>query len=403
MKISVKALYKNGGIGCALKRDKGTPLSARIAYVTQSTVSAARALADTDASMRPGDGDPDVTYGAIVAVVRNEDGTTSGRVIPPGETEPFVLRLDGEDFGLTGTDMLALREAIVARTREGKKLSRDAMRALGGVQEIFEMVSSAPDTERFPASLIAQAYHASMIDAFGDVDLPIDNESFVRKSRADLIRARIGMLDPSHADAMTTAAPLRGLLEDAGIKVSANGVCAEVRHPELREVNEEAIRRTILADERLHHDVFGAVTATPVEKLSAAMIPLDGLSRLRAAKKAHRLSGEWVGRLATRVRSIIQDNQPKAKFDIEVFSEKGRDIMAISDAIGQQAKVAWVYSWPSADRIPVMEVAEGRILNISPEDVPSEEEVKRLTKALGQIEALNLHDQDFEMRERFDG
>jgi hypothetical protein len=407
MKLNTRALFQVGSIGCTQKIAGPDGVEARsearLAYITESSVAAARNLSARDPSFAPGDGDPDVSYGSAVVVSRDAEGVSEGKVLTPGEEAPYFIEVDGKEFSLSGRDMLSLREHMIEATRTGETLSVDARHALSGIQEIFEMVASAPDTERFPAHLIAQAYQAAMIDSFGDFELPISDEEFASKSRGDLLRARIGMLDPAHPDGIESARPLRDLLSESGIQVSESGVGAEIRSATARQITEEAIRRTVLANDRMCREVFGAITGTPIEKLSAAMIPLSGMDRLRKNKSNRRLSGDWIAKATETAKQITQGGMPGYKFELDVFSEGGRDILAISDNVGQKNDVAFIYSWPTADRVPVMEIKSGRILNVSPEEVPDEAELERLSGVLGQLEAVNIHDPDGDFeRGRFD-
>lgn len=397
MKINVKALFEVGGIQCVHKTEEAgveQRHEARLAFVTESTVAAVRDLSSRDPSYAAGDGDPEVGYGCIVAVSRTAEGGSVGHVLKPGEAGDFFLNAGGKDHAMTGSHMLELRESLVSLTREGATLTQDQRYALAGLQDIFEMVASAPDAERFPSILIAQAYHASMIDALGDFDLPISPQDFAAKSKADLLRARIGQLDSSHPDAIASSRSLRDLLKESGVHVSESGVGAEIRSPAARQISEEAIRRTVMANDRMCNELFGSMTATGIERLSAAMIPLADLETLRTRKSNRRLSGDWVEKARDTAKSITQSGMPGYKFEMDVFSEGGRDILAISDNIGQKNGVAFVYSWPTADRLPVAEIESGRVLRISPEEIPDEAEIKRLTEVLGNIEALNMHDPD---------
>jgi hypothetical protein len=404
----VKALFKTGGIRCVQKVvDPETRITtssdAKIAYVTRSTVASARDLSSNNPEYAVSDGDPDVLYGSIVVVVRSPEGQTEGKVIAPGESASLFIRVGDKDIGMTGSDMLGLREAMVGMTKVGGQLNKNQRNALTAIQEIFEMVISAPDVDRFPASLIAQSYHATIIDIFGEVDLPISPEGFAAKSRGDLFRARIGMLDPTNQDAMSYARPLRQILLEAGIDVSETGVGSDITGHAASKINEEAIRRTMQSNNRMTDEVFGAMTGTPIEKLSAAMIPLKSLEKLRDGKAKSRLSGSWVDHITETARSITQAGTFSDSFEMDVFSEGGRDFLTISDDIGQQNDVAFVYSWPTAERIPVVEVSTGRMLNVSPEEVPDEKEIVRLSKVLGQLENVMYLEGDAEFeRSRFD-
>lgn len=396
MKINVKALFQIGSIECSYKttRPDGSEnvSEARFAYVTDVTVKQARKLSVDNATFRPGTGDPDVSYGSAVAVSRDDAGKSEGHVIGPGEDQPFFLSVDGKDHRLSGQDMLKLRESIMACTKGGTPLNSNTKNALEGIQNIFEMIVSAPDIERFPVHLIAQAYQAAMIDHFGTFELPITPAGFAAKSRADLLRARIGILDPSHSDGIAQARPLRDLLSSAGIEVSISGVGVEVRSPAASQITEEAIRRTVLANDRMCGEVFGVMTSTPIEKLSAAMIPLSGIDILRTHKSKNKLSGDWVRKVSETACNITQGNMHGYNFELDVFSEGGRDMLVISDDVGQKNDIAFIYSWPTAERIPVMEIGLTRILNVSPEEVPTEIEIERLSQVLGHLESSHIYD-----------
>ena len=393
MKINTKALFRAKGIRCRkMSGEDGTGFDARIAYVTGQTVEAARGMARRDPALKPGDGDPDLRYGAILAVHATPDGQAAGEIVDPGQAGDYVLQVGDRSMGLCGLDMLDLREAIVALHKSGQALSTDQARALEGVQEIFQMVASAPDPDRFPTPFIAQAYRAAMIDHFGLFESSVDPEQMTRKSRADLIRARIGMLDPGHADAITTARPLRETLSGAGIELSEAGVSRDLSMPGIDKLNEEAIRRAIQSDDSLVRDFFGAVTATPVDRISMATIPLSALKRMRDEGGRAPLSGNWVDTLSERFRRITGDSG--SGFELAMFSEGGRDIIAMSVPDEKRRELAVVYSWPTADRIPVIDAGGMRHLSLSPEEVPSDDEVRRLSEMLGRIEDVANIDPD---------
>jgi hypothetical protein len=398
MKINIKGLLQTCGIAC--RHNSGTSgddvnkVPAKVAFITEKTVKLMREAARTNPDLMPDEDDPDVTYGSIVGLYRDETGVARDEVIPPGETAPYFLSLKGRDIAFTGSHMLSAREELVTETRSGGELSEAHLRALESIQSIFSMVCSAPDTERFNASLIAQSYHAFMIDHFGNFDISIDEESFVRKARADLIRARIGLIDPSHSDAIGTSRELRQILLDAGIEVGLDGIGAEIRSPVAMRINEEAIRRTILSNEKMTKDVFGSLTRTPVDRLSAAMIRKEDLDTLREKKADRRLSGEWIEKVTDLARETTRGASGNYHFSMDIFTEDGRDILVVDDTVGRQQGVAFVYSWPSGERFPVMDIDGHRVMNISREEVPSEVELERLSKILGEIEALGIHDFD---------
>ena len=392
MKLSAKALLKVAGIRCRNhevdpETGEEIALPARLAFVSETTAAAARNLSSRDREYTVTEGDPDVTYGSVLAVSRSANGPSVAKLLKPGEESGFKLEIDGEMLALTGSGMLPLREKMIAMTRAGRALEEGHRHALSGIQEIFEMVSCAPDTDRFPARLIAQAYHASMIDSFGEVELGISDEEFARKSRADLCRARIGQLAPAHVDAMDSSRPLRDLLANAGVEINAAGMGAEIRGAAARQITEEKIRRMILANDRMCREVFGALTLTPIEQLSAAVIAEADHARLLAQKGNRRLTGPWVDRAEQVTRDITRSGMPGYQFDFSLFAEDGRDYLMVADNVSRKNGVAFVYSWPTAMRRPVMEVEAGRMIAVSPADVPDEAEMERLERVLSQLEA----------------
>ncbi|CAN0548966.1 unnamed protein product, partial [Laminaria digitata] len=346
--------------------------------VTEKTVQLVRNLQSGVADKGAGDDLVEVTYGALAAVYRGADGSVDARVFGPGEAAPFQLGLADRSIPFTGPDMLSAREEMVSATKGGSTLSAAQMSTLNSLQDIFEMVCSAPDPKRFPASLMAQSYHAFMIDHFGNFEISVPEEEFVRKARADLIRARIGLIDPGHKDAIGTSRHLRQILLDAGIDVGIDGIGAEIRSPAAMRINEEAIRRTILSNEKMTRDVFGSLTRTPVERLSAAMIRIEDVEILKEKKSSNRLTGDWVEKLTEMARQTTRGASGNYHFSMDMFSEGGRDILVVDDTVGRQQGVAFVYSWPSGERFPVMEIDGNRIMNISTEEIPSENELKRL-------------------------
>lgn len=394
MKISVSGLIETSGIACKYRPDNigdsPTPHPAKVAFVTGQNIQALRG-SSTPTSGREDD-QLEVTYGSVVAVYRDEGTEVQAKVFRPGVAAPFLLTIGSRDIPFTGTDMLRAREEMVKETKAGATLNGPQMLTLTALQDIFEMVCSAPDEERFPASLIAQSYHAFMIDHFGDFEISVTEEEFVRKARADLIRARIGLLDPGHKDAIGTSRQLRQILADAGIEVSLDGIGAEIRSPAAMRINEEAIRRTILSNEKMTQEVFGSLTRTPVERLSAAMISLDDVELLKEKKADCRLTGTWIDKASSLARKTTQGGSSKYHFSMDVFTEHGRDILVVDDTVGRREGVAFVYSWPSGERFPVMDIEGDRVMNISKEEIPTKEELSRLSAVLEQIEALGIHD-----------
>lgn len=149
-----------------------------------------------------------------------------------------------------------------------------------------------------------------------------------------------------------------------------------------------------MSNEKMTRDVFGALTRTPVDRLSAAMIRLEDVDLLKERSATRLLTGDWVEKITHMARQATMGASGNYHFSMDILVQDGRDIVVVIDTVGKQQGVAFVYSWPSAERFPVMDIDGERVMNISSEEVPSIEEFERLSKVLGEIEALGFHDPD---------
>ena len=394
MKINMKALLKVGGIQChhvLLNEKTGEKqrLDAHLAFISEKTVKAARELERCNPAFDPDTDNANVLYGCALVVVPGSH--SEYRVLAAGEAGPYVLDIDGRDFPLVGSDMLSLCDRLMAKERDLEILNMDQRNALDGIRDIFKMVASVPDPERFPDGLVSQAYRFMMFES-GNVRLPVSNARFVAKSRADLYRARIGQIDSFHRDSISSARPLRDLLRKTGIKISENGIDTDIRSSIALRATEEVIRRVMQSNESMCREVFGTLTRTPIEKMSAAMISFSGLEAFRNDASNCLLSGEWINRVRGTAGTIVRGGKPNHGFGMDIYSRGGRDIMVILDQAGRDYKVAFVYSWPTAERIPAMRVDGGYVMSVSPEEIPDHGEIERLREIVENLESVNAHD-----------
>lgn len=388
MKLNVRALFEGNAVRCEKQHEDNygeiATLEAQIVVISETSVMNVRNLAAQDPKYQPSDRDPEVRFGDILAVTRSPDGSTASEVITPGKPSSYYVQIGEENLNLTAS-FLNLRESLVALTRKDVQMTQGQRRLLMGVQETLEMVSSAPDQERFTTALIAEGFQAAMIDAFGDFEMTVTPEQFALKSKADLLRARIGTLDENHPDSLGNANDLRNVLGRAGVEVNSNGIGAQIRAAGNQQITEDSMRRSIQSNDQMCRKVFGAMTNTPIEKLSAAMISIEQLGQLRENLGDRRLTGDWVDAVKERATDITRGAMGNYSFEMDMFVDGGRDILVIDDTIGRRNGVAFAYSWPTADRHPIMEIDRGRVYNISPEEVPSEEEIERLTVIVNQL------------------
>lgn len=401
MKFNAKAIFEQGGIKCRYDcaGEDGSPVTcqARAAFVTESLVEALRAKDQNGDIPEAGDGDPELVFGMIAVAFQRPDKTTGSLLIPPGKTANLTMLVGGAAIGMSGANLLTLREAMVSHSRTGGALNEDQKKALAAIQEVFGMVRSAPDPERFPDDLIAQAYHAAMIDEFGEHELPIPRENYARSSRATLLKARIAMLDPKSKSGLSSASPLKEVLKSSGIDISGNGISVKTSAPE--GLTEEAIRMSLAGNKDMSKLISG-ITATPVMGISAAMVSLNDREQLRTLKARRKLSGTWVDHIGLEISKAL----PKGRgAGCDMFSIDGRDILLVADGVSVRNDAVFLYSWPTADRIPVMDVSGKKMMNISVEEAPEPIEIDALRQELATLSALQSSDdpRDAE-RGRFD-
>jgi hypothetical protein len=73
------------------------------------------------------------------------------------------------------------------------------------------------------------------------------------------------------------------------------------------------------------------------------------------------------------------------RLDLTLYAAEGRDLLILSDTVGQETGVSLAFSWPSRDRAPTLEDATGPIYAICPEEAPAPDEVIRLERVLNDI------------------
>ena len=375
MKINKTALMRAAGISCSF-RHEGQDVPARLAFVTENTVLSSRSF-----EAENGPAKTQMRYGSILAYVGSEAGKSEEVMINPGQGGDKPFHLGGLEF--LGRNMLEARDALLEASVSEDRFGPNESRLLSAIQETFGMIASAPDESRFPLDVIGQAYHAAMSEAFGPVHVGVSWSELGRKGQADLVRARLNTIDPDHPDGISKSSDLLRVLDRAGADVhqahsAASGSAVKVSSQEAR--------RVLISNTRLSEDVLGALTKADLDSLDVTVLSDHDLGVVRGNLSEGRLSGAWVDEVMRRVREITMSGVNGYHFEATLHTTEGRDLMTVSDNVSRMHDVGFVYSWPTAQRAPAVDCPAGRVVTVSPCEVPDAEEVSRLRRVLHQVE-----------------
>lgn len=372
MRLNAKALLRVAGVGCLLDDGSGPARPARLALVTEETARAARDLGRSDPDLRATDGSPQLRYGGALAYVNEGDGPARRLVLAPGEGDGFRLP---SGLRFLGSHMLAAERDLPDRGEGEGPFLRSLIRS------VLRMVSAAPDPDRFPTGLISQAFRFSLRDAFGEAALPLSDEALILKSRADLTRGRILALDPKHPDALGATVPLARVLDRAGMDVRRDGVevdgVGRVGRFEARRLIESGPYRTGL---------FERITRTPCARIEGVVLPAEEARLLEGALPGTRLSGPWAEAVSRVAGELTGSGVAGLRLRADLYAREGRDLLLMTDLIGEERGVALLFSWPTRERAPVLQGADGPVYALCPEEVPSPEELIRLETVLRGLE-----------------
>lgn len=370
MRINAKALLRAAGVSCLLE-EPGRVRRARVALVTEETVRAARALGEADPELRATERSPQLRYGGALAYVDTGGGRGERITVAPGEGDGF--RLPGGPRFL-GPHMCEAERALSGLDRPEHAPLLDAIRS------VLTLVATVPDTDRFPAHLIAQSYRYTLRAAFGPARLPIGETEQALRARSDLVRSRIFELDPRSPDALYACAPLPLLLDRVGVDVRAAGV----RVAGFGRLNRTDVRR--LAQTSPYRDgLFGRLTRTPPDRLDGVALSLAEAELLGEVLSSRRLSGAWPDAVRASGRDLTRSGLFGYNLDLTLFATEGRDLLLLTDTVGQEGGVALLFSWPTHERVPVHGSAAGPVYATAPEETPTEEEVIRLERSLSAL------------------
>jgi len=370
MRINAKALLRVGGVDC-LHEEGGLVRRARVALVTEETVRAARALGEADPSLRATETSPQLRYGGALAYLETGPEGSARLELGPGEGDGFRLR-DGLRF--LGRNMCAAERALAAAPHGG------ASPLLEAIRSVLTLVSAVPDPHRFPEHLISQAYRFTLRSVFGEARMPIGEEGQALRARADLVRSRIGEIDPASPDALRAATPLPLLLDRIGLDVRAEGV----RVAGFGRLPRAEVRR-LVQSAPYRDGLFGVLTRTPPDRVEGVALTLQEASVLDEALSGRRITGAWAEAISALGRGLTRSGLFGYQLDLTVYAAEGRDLLLMSDTVGREGGVALLFSWPTHERVPVLRAPGGDVYATGPEETPGPAEVIRLERALSAL------------------
>ena len=252
-------------------------------------------------------------------------------------------------------------------------------------QNLFEFVNAVVERTG-DRSFARTACTMQILHAYGDVAMP---EGMDRYLESKAIRAEITRIDPGHPDALSNPAPVTELLRRHGIERTAQSGIS-VRPAGGRVVNDETLGQMFRANQKLCEDVFHPLTTLPIEDISVGLLTLEEYETLAGSLAAAdgELSGEWVQQACAKMTEVVEAGVgANYRFESSFWTSEGRDVLLISEPempLHDGTGMAYYYSWPNDTRKPVMDW-EQRVSGVSPEDIPSTEEVARLRTALYEI------------------
>lgn len=403
MRLSTTALFDAGAIDChhiSFDDEEGLPIivDARAVFITESSVARAREIEAQfdlhDSEIRR----QEFSYGDIVVARIDGSGQTIGSIARGGQDAGICLSVQVEGnqqyLPFSGTGMFGAHEVLTGLSQRGQDLTENENRALASISELFTMAAASPDPDRFPEEIRAMAMRSILLADYANVRMGISDTEMVRYFQGVSLRNQISALDSGHPDASQSRTSHADLL--AGMEGTAAPGAIFRNIGSIR--NSLTFGRTAHANDVMVRNIFGAMTNTPIEELSVSMMSVPGVNALRENLAGHRLTGDWVEAIEAHVHAVLQ-NGPIAvngvgemgyRFNIELYEHSGRDILLVTDSSNTRDGNGYAYSWPSTDRHLVAEFNGQNFATISPEAVPSEEEIARLNAALEEVRQRQL-------------
>lgn len=361
---------------------RSTPCLAVI--VTQENIDAAAAYREANPGNANWDIESDAEIGDVLTITRDATGQTHADRLPLIAAHDLHVSLSTDegsrDVRIGGTGLSAAREIFNSKARTDELTATEAQ-VSASLLSIMRHIASAPAAD-VDATVLRDVYTGLITETYGDATFEVTPEEMRRCMRADTMKAAIARLAPDHADA-------KGVSRDIGDLLRENFVSGDMKTgAQIRAglYNSDAMRAALAANDTLSRKVFGAMTGTRIENLGAAMIPLSDANVILDRLSDRKMEGAWIDEAKRAVGAVFQGMMPNYTFDIALINHEGNDLLVVTDNIGAGSERAYFYAWPEADRRPTMQIGDGLMATITDADIPSDEELDRLS---GVLEALH--------------
>ncbi|MEP3665682.1 MAG: hypothetical protein ABJN42_02990 [Roseibium sp.] len=388
MKTKPSSILTVAGINCHYYAQDGvTRLPAVAAFVTEDSMRATRR------KKAEGDKQINVNYGDLIVIRTTPSGGKDAVIQPLGKHGAYFIDImtdkGPKPLRFTGAGMLSAREALSNMSETGNDMGADGRNVLSAVSFIFDLASANPDIKRYSGRVVADAFLSVMSEGASAIELSITHEEFARKACGDLIRAEIGMVEPAHKDALMRSMDLDKILAESGAKVLTSS-----GNPErgIRGDDEGDPRNVVMAGQQLSKEVLDRITSTPADVVSVSIVDASSAGSLMEEMEDRALSGPWVSAAEKGLQELLGKAMPGVAYDFMLAAKEGRDLMIVSEANPGSEGSIFIYSWPSSDRYPAMDIDGTITMTISPEEIPDFGEISRLSGVLEKMNDLALTD-----------
>lgn len=374
MKLSRSALFEAGKIHCKYLETKrcGTIVShdAVAVFVTGSTVEACRNIEASFGLPESEIRRQKFNLGDVVFAWSSREGKQVGSIVQNGGDASLFLNIKTSKgvhlLPFTGKSMMSARNFLLDRKNSVSRLNINELRALASIEDIFSVILSCQDQDRFPYDLKGMALISLIERDFGVVQSDIDYHDLGMVFTKNTLYKQITDINPDVPDVpddFTRQNLHEGLLKSIGLNDNLSSVSLTDKNPlEVIRALETAISR---------------VVSIPMSEISCSSVSLDQASLISEKASDSLNSGTWVDNF----KSLFSESCKG--FDLKIFSTEDRDlVLCIPEKTSPQETQGLCLSWPKLMRSVIHHKNDVYHVNLSSMDVPSQKEISDLRLSL---------------------